>query len=164
MYRSTTRRSSHPLLRQQSVEHDTNDLTVTEHVTPNHMTLNHVTPNHVTPNHMTINHVTPNHVTPNHVTSNHVTPNHVTRNNLNLSTFQSCVRTESPVYTLVSNGPDQNRNDKNLTSSNVQAEEQSRRLQEIMTIQEETIKILQLCCSQGRHSARGGQRTDRTRI
>ena len=96
--------------------------------------------------------VTSDQVTSDHVTSDQMSPDHLARINqgaLNiLSTIRESSSTETPDHVMVSNHTSNGSTDH--VNPNQLFEEQSRRLQEIMTIQEETIKILQLCSQKSR--------------
>ena len=156
-------RLSPRLQRQQNVDQDNSDFI--NHVASNHVASNHVAQNHVVSNHVASNHVAQNHVVSNHVVANvvsnnvaqnHVTSNHVTPNNHsilnNLPTIEESSNQEipSPDHVLVSNHIEQMQEFAERVKLRELIEEQTVKLQKIMSIQEETMKILQLCSQKGK--------------
>ena len=110
------------------------------------------TNNSVSPDIVTSDHVTSDHATSDHTTSDQISPDHLARINqgaLNiLSTIRESSSAENPDLVMVSNHTSNGSTDH--VNPNQLLEEQSRRLQEIMTIQEATTKILQLCSQKSR--------------
>ena len=167
-------RLSPRLQRQQNVDQDNSDFInhvasnhvasnhvasnhlVSNHVAQNHVVSNNVASNHVASNHVASNHVVSNNVAQNHVTSNHVISNHVTPNNHsilnNLPTIEESSNQEipSPDHVLVSNHIEQMQEFAERVKLRELIEEQTVKLQKIMSIQEETMKILQLCSQKGK--------------